>query len=255
MVAAAPPWSGRRSGRPWRLALAGVCAGLAINAIAGTGPAAAASRTGLLQGHDVSIPQCSQQLPDPGAFAVVGVAGGVAFSGNPCLASEFAWAARSGARPQLYMNLGDPGAQSPHWRQPGPRACAATDRLCLASNYGANAAADALARARAAGARSTRWWLDVEVLNTWADDPAQNIAVIQGAAAALRARGATAGLYSTAYQWGQITGGWQVAMPNWLGGAGGPAQAAAWCGGQGFSGGPVQLVQYPTGSVDGDVSC
>jgi hypothetical protein len=235
--------------------LVGVSAVLAINVATGCLPAAAAARTGLVQGHDVSIPQCSQQLPEPGAFAVVGVAGGVAFSGNPCLASEFAWAARAGARPQLYMNLGDPGPQSPHWRQPGPHACAAADRVCLASNYGANAAADALAHARAAGARSARWWLDIEVLNTWASDPAQNIAVIQGAAATLRARGATVGAYSTAYQWGQITGGWQVAMPNWLGGAGGPTQAASWCGGAGFSGGPVQLVQYPTQGIDGDLSC
>jgi hypothetical protein len=240
----------------WRLlVMTGVSAVLAINVATGCLPAAAAARTGLVHGHDVSIPQCSQQLPEPGAFAVVGVAGGVAFSGNPCLAAEFAWASRAGARPQLYMNLGDPGPQSPHWRQPGPRACAAADRLCLASNYGANAATDALARARAAGARSARWWLDIEVLNTWAADPAQNIAVIQGAAATLRSRGATVGVYSTAYQWGQITGGWQVAMPNWLGGAGGPAQAASWCGGTGFSGGPVQLVQYPTQGIDGDLSC
>lgn len=250
MLAAAPRWL-----RPRLLAVAGVVAGLAVNAVAAGQPAAAASRTGLLQGYDVSIPQCSQPLPDPGAFAVVGVAGGVAFSGNPCLAGEFAWASRAGAHPQLYMNLGDPGPQSPHWRQPGPHACAAADALCPAWNYGANAAADALARARAAGVRSSRWWLDVEVENTWAPDPAQNVAVIQGAAAALRSRGAVVGVYSTGHQWGQITGGWQVAMPNWLGGAGGPAQAAAQCGGQGFSGGPVRLVQYPTGSVDGDVSC
>lgn len=250
MAAVAPRRPRRRPA-----AVAAVVAGLALNAAAGAVAAAAASRTGVLQGYDVSFPQCSEQLPDPVGFAVVGVAGGVAFSGNPCLASEFAWASHGGARPQLYMNLGDPGPQSPHWRQPGPRACAAADRLCLAANYGANAAADAIARARAAGARSTRWWLDVEVLNTWAGDAGQNVAVLEGAAAALRSRGATVGLYSTAWQWAQITGGWQVAMPNWLGGAGGPAQAAAWCGGQGFSGGPVQLVQFPAGSVDGDARC
>lgn len=250
MVAAAPVWA-----RRWPPAVAGVLAVLALNVLSGAHPVAAASRTGVVQGYDVSIPQCSQQLPPRGAFGVVGVAGGVAFSGNPCLAGEYAWAARAGARPQLYMNLGDPGPQSPHWRQPGPRACAAADRLCLASNYGANAASDALARARAAGAHSTRWWLDVEVLNTWNADTAQNVAVIQGAAAALRARGAVPGVYSTARQWAEITGGWQVAMPDWLGGAGDPAQAARWCGGPGFTGGPVQLVQYPTQSVDGDLSC
>ena len=238
------------------IVVAGVLAGFAINALATSPHAAAASRPGVTRGHDVSFPQCSQPLPEPGAFAVVGVADGVAFSGNPCLANQFAWASRAaGARPELYMNLGDPGPQSPHWLQPGPRRCAAADRLCLAQNYGANAVADAMARARAAGAHSVRWWLDVEVLNTWAGDAAQNVAVIQGAAAALRARGVAAGVYSTAWQWGRITGGWQVAMPNWLGGAGDAQQAAAWCAGAGFSGGAVQLVQHPAGDVDGDVRC
>lgn len=237
------------------VAVAGVVAGFAVNVLAAAPHAAAASRSVAVGGHDVSFPQCSQPLPDPGAFAVVGVAGGVAFSGNPCLASQFAWASRAGSRPDLYMNLGDPGPQSPHWGRPGPWACAAADRLCLARNYGAGAAGDALARARAAGARASRWWLDVEVLNTWAADAAQNIAVIEGAAAALRAHGITAGVYSTPWQWGQITGGWRVAMPDWLGGAGDAAEAAAWCAGPGFSGGPVQLVQHPGPGVDADVRC
>lgn len=245
-----------RTPRGRLIASAVVLAGFAINALVSAPTAAAApSRTGAPQGHDVSFPQCSQPLPQPRGFAVVGVAGGVAFSGNPCLASQFAWASRAGSRPELYMNIGDPGPQSAHWRDRGPRACAAADRLCLASNYGASAVADAFARARAAGARSSRWWLDVEVLNTWAGDAAQNIAVIQGAAAALRSRGVTAGVYSTPWQWGQITGGWRVAMPNWLGGAGDPAQAATWCAGTGFSGGAVQLVQYPAEGVDGDLRC
>jgi hypothetical protein len=237
------------------LVVAAVLAGVAINAVIGATVTAAAARTRVLQGYDVSIPQCSEQLPAPAGFAVVGVNGGVAFSGNPCLGDEFAWASRSGARPQLYMNLGDPGPQSPHWRQPGPRACAAADRLCLASNYGANSATDAMARAGAVGAHSLRWWLDVEMANTWAGDTAQNVAAIQGAAGALRGRGATVGIYSSAYQWGAITGGWRVALPNWLGGAHDAAQAAGWCGSAGFSGGPVQLVQYPTATVDGDLSC
>jgi hypothetical protein len=207
------------------------------------------------QGHDVSIPQCSRPLPEPGRFAVVGVNGGVAFSSNPCLSAQYAWASRSGVRPHLYMNLGDPGPQSPRWRQAGPRACRADDRMCLAQNYGANAALDALGRAGALGVHSRRWWLDVEVANTWAGDAAQNITVIQSAAAVLHRRGAVVGVYSSPRQWAAITGGWRTPMPNWIGGAASSTQASAWCGARGFSGGPVQLVQFPDGGLDGDLGC
>jgi hypothetical protein len=251
VAAAASAWPRWRS-----VGIAGVSAVLAINVMACPLPTAAAgTRTAPVRGHDVSFPQCSRPLPAPGAVAVVGVNGGAAFSANPCLASEFAWASHSGVLPELYMNMGDPGPQSPHWAQAGPRRCAAADRVCQAANYGAAAAADALARARVAGAHAVRWWLDIEVVNSWASDPAQNVAAIQGAAAMLRSRGATPGVYSTAWQWAQLTGGWRVAMPNWLGGAGDPGEAASRCGGAGFSGGPVQLVQYPTADVDGDVRC
>jgi hypothetical protein len=249
MVVSTPTWLRSRL-----LVAAAVSTAFVANTLLSATPAAAAGIAGQ-NGHDLSIPQCSQQLPAPERFAVVGVNGGVAFSGNPCLSTEYAWAARARVRPQLYMNLGDPGAQSPRWGQAGARACAAADRICLAGNYGANAATDALARAAAVGAHSRRWWLDIETANSWAADAAQNVAVIQGAAGALRARGATVGIYSTGYQWRLITGGWQVAMPNWLGGAASPAQAASWCSGSGFSGGAVQLVQYPTQTIDGDLGC
>lgn len=248
MVAACP--------RRRLLGVATVSAVAAINMLASALPAAAATaRHGPGQGHDVSFPQCSRPLPAPGAVAVVGVNGGAAFTANPCLTSEFAWARSSREVPELYMNMGDPGPQSVHWRQTGPRRCAATDRVCQSWNYGAGAATDALARAAAAGAHSIHWWLDIEVVNSWTTDPAQNVAAIEGAAAQLRSRGAVPGVYSTAWQWAQITGGWQVAMPNWLGGAGDAGDAAGHCRGAGFSGGPVQLVQYPTADVDGDVSC
>jgi hypothetical protein len=251
MVTAAPAWLRRQV-----LGVAGVSAVLAINLVTGCVPTAAAvARRHPVQGHDVSIPQCSQPLPAPGDFAVVGVGGGAAFTGNPCLASEFAWAARSRVVPQLYMNMGDPGPQSPHWPQPGPRRCAATDRVCQAANYGTAAAVDALTRAHAAGAHSLHWWLDIEVANSWSANPAQNIAAIQGAAAFLRSRGATVGIYSTPWQWERITGGWRAAMPTWLGGAGDPVDAASRCRGAGFTGGPVQLVQYPSGGFDGDLRC
>jgi hypothetical protein len=251
MRVAVSPWL-----RPRLLAAVTVSAILVVNAVIATTWVGAAADIRGTQGHDVSIPQCARSLPELGRFAVVGVTGGVAFTGNPCLGNQFSWALEhSGTRPQLYMNLGDPGPQSPHWRQPGLRACAAADRLCLAQNYGANAALDALARAGAVGVHSRRWWLDIEVANTWAGDAAQNIAVIQSATAVLRRRGAVVGIYSAPRQWAAITGGWHTPMPNWVGGAASAAQAAAWCGSGGFSGGPVQLVQFPDGGLDGDLGC
>ncbi len=248
MVAA---WSRRRL-----LGVARVSAVAAINMLAGAVPAAAATtRSRPVQGHDVSFPQCSRQLPAPGAVAVVGVNGGAAFSANPCLASRVRLGRALRGRPRaLHEHRRPRAAERP--LAPGGSAPLRRRRPGLPGRELRRRRRHRRPRpARAAGAHSVRWWLDIEVVNSWAADPAQNVAVIQGAAAVLRSRGAIPGVYSTAWQWAQITGGWRVAMPNWLGGAGDPGEAASHCASAGFSGGPVQLVQYPTADVDGDVRC
>ena len=46
-------------------------------------------------GYDVSYPQCATPLPTDGAFAVVGVNGGLAHNTHPGLGGQLAWAAGS----------------------------------------------------------------------------------------------------------------------------------------------------------------
>jgi hypothetical protein len=63
-------------------------------------------------GFDISFPQCGGPEPNAPAFALVGVNGGRAFTGNPCLARQYVWAltATSVVQPRagFYMNTGKP---------------------------------------------------------------------------------------------------------------------------------------------------
>jgi hypothetical protein len=208
-------------------------------------------------GNDISWPQCSRPYPAKPAFGIVGVGNGLAYSDNPCLADEYAWATRAPRAPGLYMNTANPGAQSVHWTTPGPRPCGgASDDLGCAYNYGWNAASHAYAYATSQQAIAVEWWLDVEIANTWSTNLASNNADIQGMIDFLRSQSRTVGVYSTTYQWNQITGGTQIPVPNWVAGASNSSQAVTWCTpSRSFSGGAVTLVQYPAGSFDGDVAC
>jgi hypothetical protein len=156
-----------------------------------------ATRLATFWGVDVSWPQCDGGIPALSAgFAVVGVNGGRPFTDNPCLGEQVGYGRqRSGY--SAYLNLDAPRGEDPR-------------------SYGKRAALDGLARAQAAGLRLTTVWLDVEVLNHWSTDAATNVAVINGAAAALQSRGITAGIYSSVDMWQEITGGAQVTMPVWL---------------------------------------
>jgi hypothetical protein len=228
-------------------------------------PIAAAAATSSA-GYDVSWPQCGGSLPRSPLFDIVGVTGGLPYSSNPCLASEYKWGTLGGKKtPDLYMNLAEPGSQSIHWNKGGPRPCSGvSDDPSCAYDYGWQAAGAAfgvavpaaLSSGRAASA--SRWWLDIETTNTWSSSTGSNVADIQGALDSLHAHGVlTVGVYSTAFQWGAITGGWQVAgAPDWLAGAGGLTQAASWCRtARSFSGGRITLVQYPKSGYDADTAC
>ncbi|MGH9126492.1 MAG: hypothetical protein ACRDZ8_17455 [Acidimicrobiales bacterium] len=209
-------------------------------------------------GYDISWPQCSAAFPAHPAFGIVGASDGLAFSDNPCLASEYRWAAGASRPAALYLNTADPGSASTHWNAPGPKACSgSSDDVGCAFNYGWNAAGHAFAYAGTQGASpSAPWWLDVETANTWSTNTAANDADIQGMVDYFGSRAVTVGVYSTAFQWGQITGGVSLTVPNWLAGATSGSQASGWCSSaQSSTGGPVRVVQYPSGSFDGDVSC
>ena len=115
------------------------------------------------------------------------------------------------------------------------------------------------------------WWLDVETGNTWQSGSAgqeMNVADLQGMAAGLQAAGVTGtgriGVYSTSYQWGQITGtpGSSYAglsnplwgTPDWIPGARRLSAAESNCSSTPFTGGSVTVTQW-VASIDGDYAC
>ena len=240
--------------------------------VALTSPAAAASvdgRTGVVRvpkpqpgearyGIDVGWPQCGTSLPRVRLdFAIVGVTYGHATTSNPCLAEQVAWAHQTGARLNLYAVPNSPDAKTID-RGAVAGKCAVTDITCREYYAGVVQASHALAAAEHAHVSAPTWWLDVEesIYGTlWSDDTTANRALLQGWVATLKAAGVHVGVYSTVGYWSQITGDWQVRLPQWFAiGEAGLAAAREGCA-SGFSGGPVVLTQWLTGPVDGDLVC
>jgi hypothetical protein len=225
--------------------------------------------------YDISYPQCGKALPGPIDGGIVGVNGGIVLSGNPCLATEYAWAQRATTyAPAFYANTGNPGpAYSSHWPagQQTPQVCSGANDTACSYDYGWNAAKDSFARAAAvtATAASATWWLDVETGNSWQTlvsaygqtpaSMANDRAALAGAVAALSDSGVTTvGIYSTSYQWGQITGGTGTqfaAQPVWVAGVGSLSNAQSNCRSTSFTGGKVLLAQYALNGYDADLHC
>jgi hypothetical protein len=241
------------------------------------------------RGYDVSYPQCGQPLPSSSLFGIVGVNNGIVFSANPCASAELAWAQQAANHaPAFYANTANPGpAYSSHWPtgQTTPQTCDSTvnNSTACSYDYGWNAAKDSFADAIAAeqqtnatsaqtatlAAAQAPWWLDVETGNSWqtlesaygqtATSQANDVAAIDGAIAYLQTVGvAQVGLYSTSYQWTQITGGTGThfaANPDWVAGYSSLSAARAGCSSTGFAGGAVKLTQYPANGLDADYPC
>jgi hypothetical protein len=225
--------------------------------------------------YDVSYPQCGGALPSNASGGIVGVNDGIAYSSNPCVASEWAWASAGRTyAPAFYANTADPGpAYSSHWpaAQQTPMVCDGSNSTGCSYDYGWNAAKDSFARATgaAADAATYQWWLDVETGNSWqtlesaygqtATSQANDRAALAGAVAALHDSGvATVGVYSTAYQWQQITGGTGsdfAASPAWVAGVGSLRTAQSNCTTTSFTGGRIQLAQYALNGYDADYHC
>ncbi len=261
-----------------------------VAAVLSQSPMAAASTTSApppaaSSGHDISWPQCGAAYPTDGSFGIVGVTNGRAWSKNPCLGSEYQWAAGYPRTPDLYMNTANPAPHSSYyWPASGAKdpalckdATVTTDPGC-AYDYGWHTAADALATSKAAlGANAQGvWWLDVETGNTWNGDTSSNAADVQGSIDYLISQHvAGVGVYSTGYQWGVITGGYSTSnystyaaawnaefaspnglsgVPSWVAGASGPSDAPGYCTSS-FLGTATWLVQYIAGGFDVDYAC
>jgi hypothetical protein len=227
---------------------------------------------GSTRGFDVSYPQCGASLPAGPAFAIVGVNGGIVYKANPCLTDELLWG--GGVAAELYANTANPGPYiSSYWPtgRTWPEYCDPNDvdSLACSFDYGWYAAQDSYATAVAAyqalglsgSPAGTTWWLDVETSNSWRDDTSLNTEALRGAASYLldTAGVLRLGFYSTTYQWGVITGGTTVFAdhPSWGAGARSEKVAKNLCTSTttSFTGGPLELVQYPYSGFDADLRC
>jgi hypothetical protein len=200
-----------------------------------------ATRLSTAWGVDISWPQCGAAgMPalKPG-FAVIGINDGTPFTQNPCLDRELAYA-RTQTGVATYLNIEAPRGGD-------------------ATAYGRKIALDGLARMQRAGISVPVVWLDVEILNHWSSSGAANVAVINGALAALQSHGVTGGIYSSIAMWQQITGGAKLSVPVWLAtSVTDYHQLPSWCA-TGLGGRGAEMAQYIATDgrqlVDVDVLC
>lgn len=250
-----------------------------------TGGGATATTSPL--GIDISYPQCGKTVPKTQAFGIVGVNGGLATTTNPCLKDQLVWASKSlGGTPQekiqLYVNTANPGGLgTSSW----PKAstignpynnCDGSDSLGCAWQYGWNRASEDVTNrftpaAVLAGINNNPdsyiWWLDVEIGNTWKEPTSSfntlsNTAVLEGMTSYFKSINARVGLYSTAYQWGQIVGNSVSAtsnlngLINWRPGGSNISTAKIACTAAPLTiNGKVVLTQFTSKNLDYNYSC
>jgi hypothetical protein len=249
-----------RVGRIGRFMRCGAAIAAALMLIVALAPGAEAYGiyTSGSTGYDISFPQCDGTYPTLSAypFGVAGVTSGHAFRNNPCFATEYGWSAHTLSPEAVYLNLNEDIGTTALYGDTGPYGTCDQGTACHALNYGYNAASSAYTYATQVKTFvATMWWLDIETANSWSEsDLSLNQDVIRGAIQFLMAEhGFSVGIYSTASMWQEITGSWQINLPAWVGG--GTAETAKTRCGDGFTGGPVYLVQYADGDYDGDYAC
>jgi len=235
----------------------------ALTIVAGVAAGATASpreTTTWTRGFDVSWPQCSgasaHHLPGGSPpFVILGLTDGRGHTANPCFADQVSWARAHGSAIGAYL--------VPSYPSPAQRAAARTGAFgtcgssytCRLRNDGAAQAADALAVMHAAGVHAPMVWVDVEIRpHGWSRHDGHNRAVLRGVLRGLADAHVRAGVYTTSYMWGRITGHWQLRLPNWLpSGSGSVATTERFCGTTG-TGGVTWLVQL-THEWDEDRTC
>jgi hypothetical protein len=232
-------------------------------------------------GYDASYPQCSASYPSSPLFGIVGVNGGLANNANPCLGGELHWARDTPGqeRPKqahlsLYIDTANPGGHHvADWpgggTAPAYGACNSLLTNACSYIYGEQRAAHSyrlVAALDPVGAKTAPWWLDVELMASWAGTYQLNIAALQGFIAGLRNAGATGpiGIYSTNAQWKDITGltarttatAFNGQLPDWVAGTEATlTQARQNCASGGFTGVAPTLAQYRIGGLDADLRC
>jgi hypothetical protein len=245
-------------------------------------------------GYDISYPQCGKRLPTDHYFGIVGVNGGTAAVPNECLADQLVWAskAKSGSsqsKYQLYINTANPGeviSQVDTWPKtpldssgnlpsnPYGNDCDGSNSAACSWLYGWNRSiytegvfkTAATSKGLSTDTSQYVWWLDVETMNTWQSGSNEalirNTAAIEGFGAYYQSKSATVGLYSTGYQWGEITGnnaglgGNLKGLANWRPSGSNLNNAKANCSVAPLTtGGSISLTQYVQKNLDHNHSC
>ena len=230
-------------------------------------------------GYDVGYLQCGTTYPN-GSFGIVGVDSGWPFisathPGNPCLASEYAYAngSASTVTAGLYVNTGyDPSyTDSNHTTADCTSESANVTGTTLqqaAWAAGCSEAEKDIGYATSVGiGNPAGWWLDVEMSNSWCGQPytsctdlTLNRYAIQGLIDVIHLNSsAPVGLYSTNYQWNAIVGYGSVSgvSTDWYAtGLRSSKRLANYCVSSSFNGVPVSLVQWtPSSTTDRDYAC
>jgi FG-GAP-like repeat len=253
--------------------LLGVAAGIALAATALVAPALPA-QAATMEGHDVSWPQCGQDLNDMlggNQFLIIGLNGrdpanptsGLPFFPNPCLADQVAWARNHSVPAQAYTMAAFPtSVQLSTYKSQGP--WSSSTRAGQLSNVGYAEAEYAVARLGQVGFTPGMVWIDVEPRSAqpWPTGTSaqqrENRYVIEGLMRGLRDSGYSYGLYSYASAWTPITGSWRLpGVPVWVpvGHLDPPTEALDACTKPSFSGGRIYLSQWTDDVWDYDLTC
>lgn len=230
----------------------------------------APSATTATVGGDVSWPQCpvgmgipsrrSLGLPMPGAtaqFIVIGLTNGPAFTPNPCLATQVAWARERSLPTSTYAVATWPTArQLARHGTKGPYA--GTTLRSRLRNVGYAEGRYNLARLASVGLTVPHVWIDVEhySIRPWSSSKRNNRAVVRGIVRAYQDAGVATGFYSTTLQWPDIVGTVRWGLPEWhTAGPRSKAVALSRCTERSFQGGPIVLAQWWTDTADHDLVC
>ena len=205
------------------------------------------------EGFDISWPQCGGVHPAPPyGFGVVGVTGGHLFSANSCLAEQWGWARTYGSFAAVYVNTNTPSAVEYLAFALGQARSCGVNVGCVLDLWGRRGVDQALRDA--GGIDAPMWWLDVETGNEWLPDTAANAVILRAMIDQLQRAGRKVGIYSTAYQWNKIAGGYAPGLPTWVPGAP-PENPDSYCRDHSFGGGPTWMSQSGDPNFDTDHLC
>lgn len=254
-----------------RLSVKAIASRLVIVALIlfGVAPVPSAQAADLF-GHDVSWPQCPAPggygLPMPPSstqFVIIGLTKGLAFTENPCLASQVQWVTSRSKPAHAYgMATYPTAAQLTQYGSTGPwRTTTLAGRL---SNVGYAEAKYAVASLQRIGWRPPVVWIDVEPRpkQPWpagtAAKRALNRAIIEGFMRGLSDSSFSYGLYSYTNGWNEIVGAWKLPNVHVWATAGRldyPSEALDRCTQASFSGGPVRIAQWYDDTRDYNRTC